>query len=70
MEDVVLSDLTFNFQAIEDIYSHSINLQFTGALPLHLIQDQGAAGRRKEQGILEVEVEVSKIERGSTLALQ
>lgn len=37
--DVVLSDLTFNFQAVEDVYSNSINLQLTGALLLHLIQD-------------------------------
>lgn len=35
--DVVLGDLTFNFQAVEDVYSYSINLQLTGALLLHLI---------------------------------
>lgn len=35
----VLSDLTFNFQAVEDIYSNSVNLQLAGALLLHLIQD-------------------------------
>lgn len=33
------SDLTFDFQAIEDVYGNSIDLQFTGALLLHLIQD-------------------------------
>lgn len=31
--------LTFNVQAVEDVHSHCINLQLTGALFLHLIQD-------------------------------
>lgn len=44
---VAPSDLTFNFQAVEDVDSHSIDLQLTGALPRHLIQDEGAARKRK-----------------------
>lgn len=39
-----LKDLTFYFQPVEDVSSHGVHLQLTGALPLHLIQDQGAAG--------------------------
>lgn len=46
-----LKDLTFYFQPVEDVRSHGVHLQLTGALPLHLIQDQRAAGggdRNKE----------------------
>lgn len=53
-EDVVLSDLTFNFQAVEDVYSNSVNLQLTGALLLHLTQDERAADMKdRERGGIE-----------------
>lgn len=39
-----LKDLTFYFQPVEDVSGHGVHLQLTGALPLHLIQDQRAAG--------------------------
>lgn len=37
--DNVQGALTFDMKAVQDIYSHSINLQLTGALPLNTIQD-------------------------------
>lgn len=39
-----LKDLTFYFQPVEDVSSHGVHLQLTGALPLHLIKDQRAVG--------------------------
>lgn len=37
--------LTFYLQSIEDVCSHGIHLQLTGALTLHLlIQEEGAVG--------------------------
>lgn len=35
--------LTVNLETVEHIYSNGVNLQLTGALPRHFIQDEGAA---------------------------
>lgn len=45
-----LKDLTLYFQPVEDVSSHGVHLQLTGALPLHLIQDQRAAGEETGTG--------------------